>query len=366
MAAAPMLSGTPRAYRIVDVVGQGGLATVWRAELLGPGGFVRPVALKMLRPEHAEDAELGQRLRDEARILALVRHRAIVAVDELALLEGTWAVVMELVDGVDLRRLLDQDRVPLPAALEILAEVAAGLDAAHRATGPDGQPLGLVHRDLKPGNLLVTPLGEVKLADFGVARGRFAGREAATTVFSYGSPGYVAPERAELVDVPEGDVYSAGAVLYELVTGTKFGRGSRSPRRHDARVAEAVDAARRQGAPPAVCALVRRMLAFEPDARPCARDVERQARALLGMVAGGTLREWAARALPAVRGGVPPEDHVATTRDHTVWVSTPSPAATRRSAPLGSPSEAQTLLLDDPSAPIPAPPWLPATLGGKR
>jgi serine/threonine protein kinase len=249
-----LLASAPRAYRVVGVVGHGGFGTVYRAELVGPGGFVRRVALKVLNPEVEADAELGQRLRDEARMLGLIRHRAIVYVDELTLLDGRWTVVMELVEGADLRKLLDEGPMPVSAALEVVAEVASALAVAHTATGPDGLPLVLLHRDLKPSNLLLTRHGDVKIVDFGVARGQFAGREAATREFAFGSPGYMPPERTELVECPEGDIYSLGVVLYELVTGKRFGRAHLGRRKHVRHVEEVLRMAQLRGALEARCA----------------------------------------------------------------------------------------------------------------
>jgi serine/threonine protein kinase len=324
-----LVASAPRAYRVVGVVGHGGFGTVYRAELVGPGGFVRRVALKVLNPELEADAELGQRLRDEARMLGLVRHRAIVYVDELTVLDGRWTVVMELVEGADLRKLLDEGPMPVTAALEVAAEVASALATAHTATGPDGLPLVLLHRDLKPSNLLLTPHGDVKIVDFGVARGQFAGREAATREFAFGSPGYMPPERTELVECPEGDVYSLGAVLYELVTGERFGRAHLGRRKHTRRVEEALASAKAQGVPAPVCALIGQMLSFEVLDRPDARTVERRARQLRAQLQGPWLRDWAPDALRAL----PPErDEVTAELPEPSEPSEPSPAAKSRSA----------------------------------
>ena len=152
-----------RRYEVLGVLGRGGFGTVYRAQLLGQGGFRKAVALKVLNPDMTGVAEVASRLRDEARILGLVRHRALVQVDGLVQLDGRWAVVMEYVPGVDLRVLLRGGPVPVGPALEVAGEVAGALNAAYSAKGPDGSPLRLLHRDIKPGNVLVTAMGEVKV-----------------------------------------------------------------------------------------------------------------------------------------------------------------------------------------------------------
>ena len=146
-----------RSYQIEHALGRGGYGTVYQARYLGDGGFEKLVAVKVLNENVNNPEELGQRLRDEARILGLVRHRAIVNVDRLIHLDGRWAVVMELVDGVDLRDLLlAHQRLPVAPILEMIAELAGALHAAYFATGPDGRMLALQHREMcrSPGQIV--------------------------------------------------------------------------------------------------------------------------------------------------------------------------------------------------------------------
>ena len=169
----------PRRYRIHEVLGKGSFGLVYRAELLGAGGFSKPVALKVLRGSFDPSAEIEQRLRDEARLLGMLRHPNVVQVDGLARLPDGWAVVMEYIQGVDVGVLIRIGPLPPRAALEIACEVAGALHSAWALPSPlTGQALKLVHRDLKPGNLRITAHGEVKILDFGAARAEVGTREA--------------------------------------------------------------------------------------------------------------------------------------------------------------------------------------------
>ena len=150
-------------YEILGVLGRGGFGAVYSARFHGRHGFVQDVALKVVLPGSFDD-ELAVRLRDEARVLALIQHPNIVSVYRLSLLDAGWAVAMERVRGADLAQLVE-GRGPLPvgAALEIVAQVAGALRFAWSQTGPDGQPLHAVHRDIKPENLRLSEHGIVKV-----------------------------------------------------------------------------------------------------------------------------------------------------------------------------------------------------------
>ncbi|MCB9764302.1 MAG: serine/threonine protein kinase [Alphaproteobacteria bacterium] len=282
-----------REYEILETLGQGGFGTVYRARYLGESGFSKEVALKVLHPHMAEQDEIASRLRDEARMLGLLRHRAIVQVDRLTRLGGRWALVMEYVRGVDLKQLLERHG-PLPPgpALEIVGEIAGALHIAYASPGPDGAPLRLLHRDIKPPNIQLTPFGEVKILDFGIARADFESREAHTQQMSFGSIGYMAPERLDQKELPAGDIYSLGAVLFELLTGEAIGRTSASERRHAKILTEVTDKLEGRGVPQELQALILQMLAWDPAARPVARDLERTCLGLRAHVEGPPLRYW--------------------------------------------------------------------------
>jgi serine/threonine-protein kinase len=289
-----------RRYRIEGVLGQGGFGTVYKAQLLGEGGFTRQVALKVLNADMVGVEDVARRLRDEARLLGLLRHRAILHVDGLVRMKGRWTVVMEFIDGCDLQKVARGGGVPLGPALEIVGEVASALHVAYTTPSPSGVPLALLHRDIKPPNILITSAGEVKVLDFGIARAEFGGREAKTRSVMYGSVGYMAPERLDFEELPEGDVYALGTVLYEILTGDPFGKASIRTERHQAKVDEAILLVERKFGPmpPDFPELLGSMLAYDPEDRPSAREVERRCRSIRQAVHGPWLRDWAEHAVP--------------------------------------------------------------------
>ncbi len=281
---------------MLESLGRGGFGTVYRAELLTDGGFRRFVALKLLHEERASVADRA-RFHDEAQLLALIRHRSIVGVDALVELDGRWAMVMELVEGADLDRLLRRGAPPLRASLQIIEEIASALVAAFE-TVVDGRRLGLVHRDLKHGNVRVTLRGEVKLLDFGIASGSFEGRLAETATGEVmGTLRFMAPERMEGASGPATDVYSLGVMACDLLTGaalppTSALRPGEQRALVRARLAE-ID----PDAPSEVSDLVSAMLSFEPASRPDAREVAARCRALAQAAPGPSLDTWARSAI---------------------------------------------------------------------
>jgi serine/threonine-protein kinase len=298
--------------------------------MLGADGFEKPVAIKLLRMSGSDGRlaeEAQQRFRDEARLLGLLRHRAIVQVDGLVRLAGHQAVVMEYLEGVSLRALVKRGPVPLGPALEIVAEVAAALEAAWQRPGPAGRPLNVCHRDLKPANLQLSADGEVKVLDFGIARADFQAREAATGSLAMGSVEYMSPARLDFEDDgAAGDIYSLGCVLYELVVGEAFGRSSANPVSHAARFDANIERV-----PSSLRALVGQMLAFDAAARPNAKDVER---ACLELARGTAprLREWAADAVPSCAALVSPANGAWTGR---VFTEDREPAVAPRAVVVG-------------------------------
>ncbi len=314
-------------YRIIGLIGAGGFGKVYRARQESSEGFAKDVAIKILHDDEPRK-ELLARFRDEARILGLIRDRAIVGVEPPVKLADRWAVVMEWVDGTSLRDLIDQHgRIPVGVALEVVEEVARALDNAfHQQV--EGEPLQLLHRDIKPDNIQVTPSGETRLLDFGIAKANFAGRETKTHKAFGGTPGYIAPERPEGIEQPAGDVYSLGVVLYESVVGERS-RGAVDidadsfPRidTEELDLPDDVTPAMRQA-----LELSARMRNADHTARPTAREVEEASRTLRAELGEQLLRDWA-RDNVSNRPEMDPDERVGVVYDIN---SGTLPPATRR------------------------------------
>ncbi len=278
------MTATEPQYTILGLLGEGGFGRVYRARMEGAGGFSKDVAIKVLNEEEPTSATL-ERFRDESRMLALVRDRAIVRVDPPVQLGGRWAIVMEYVEGATCFDLLLRHRaLPPKAAIEVTMEVARALGCVHEQQGPDGVPLELLHRDIKPGNLALTPSGEVKILDFGNARARFSTREAQTTMHVAGSIGFLAPERLSGVEHVSGDVFSLGATLRRLLSDRPV---TDLPHQEIPEIVSADPDVRR------ALSLVQAMTQPDYTRRPSFREVEERCERLLRDTSGPSLRAWA-------------------------------------------------------------------------
>ncbi|MBT3221970.1 MAG: protein kinase, partial [Proteobacteria bacterium] len=154
-----MVTTGGRAYRVLGVLGKGGFGKVYRARLESPSGFVKDVAIKVLNENLTPEAI--QRFRDEARILGLINDRAVVSAEPPIQLDGRWVLIMDYAEGLSAKDVLKQHG-PLPpsVALEVVQEVARVLDRVWNQPGPDGEPLHLLHRDIKPPNIQISSAGE--------------------------------------------------------------------------------------------------------------------------------------------------------------------------------------------------------------
>jgi eukaryotic-like serine/threonine-protein kinase len=299
-----------RRFQILREIAHGGFGTVFLVRLLQPDGFSRVVAVKLLHTQWSENAEVAGRMRDEARLLGLLRHRNIIDVMDLTRLDGRVAIVMEYVEAADTKSIIKDladrgERMPVATALQIIAQAASALDAAYNKAPLEGErPLRVVHRDIKPSNLMVDEQGVVKVLDFGVARADFDEREAETKGMAFGSYDYMPSERRFMESGGEtSDVYSLGAVLFELIALEKIGKGKLKDAAHrlwvDERVAALV--AKLPGPPQAAAdleALLTAMLAFSPEHRPHPADVVGSLRKLARAFDDGDLDDWAPRIIP--------------------------------------------------------------------
>jgi len=211
-------------YQIESKIGAGGMAEVYSARREGPHGFTKRVAVKRILPSAAEDAAFVSMFISEASLAARLSHPNIVQVFDFGDDQGELFLAMELVEGTSLGRLLRavsarNDAVPLPVALYLIGQAARALDYAHRFRGEDGQPLGLVHRDVSPGNLLLTRTGHLKLADFGIACTHTGERHTGDNDLR-GKLGYMSPEQVQGHRLDgRSDVFTLSVILAELLTG---------------------------------------------------------------------------------------------------------------------------------------------------
>ncbi|WP_437818243.1 serine/threonine-protein kinase [Sorangium sp. So ce1078] len=266
-------------YLLFDEIGAGGMATVHLGRQHGSAGFRRTVAVKRLYPQFVRDPELVAMLLDEARVAARIRHPNVVSTIDVVSSGGEVLLVMEYVHGEPLARLLraatkDGGAPPPRIACAVLAGALHGLHAAHEATTEDGDPLGLVHRDVSPHNLLVGEDGVARVLDFGVAKS--AGRAQITRDGQIkGKLAYMSPEQiaGEPLD-RRADVYAAGVVLWETLTGERLfeGRGEALSILRLLQAGVDPPSARRPGVPPELEAITLRALARDPEDRfPTAR-----------------------------------------------------------------------------------------------
>jgi YVTN family beta-propeller protein len=271
----PRIGSELAGYRIEALVGRGGMGVVYRALDLA---LERPVALKILAPELAEDVRFRERFLKESRLAASIDHPNIVPVYDAGEVAGELYLAMRYVEGADLKRLLATGPLPKERAVALSAQVAGALDAAHER--------GLVHRDVKPSNVLVTADDHVYLADFGLTR-RLADQAAGFDAgLSLGTPAYVAPEQIEGKDVDgRADQYSLACLLHECLTGQPP-----FPRSSEAAVLFA-HLEEQPPAPPGLEHVVPKGLAKEPSQRyaTCTAFVE-DAREALGIARPGRSR----------------------------------------------------------------------------
>jgi len=214
-------------YELLDRIGVGGMAEIFRGKAVAAGGFQKPVAIKRILPHLSQDRRFVELLIAEAKVLSLLKHRNIVQIFDVGLGDdGQYFLVMEFVDGKDIgsvQRALEAQRrrMPFDLVLHIGAEICEALEHAVTSRGPDGKPMSLVHRDVSPSNVLLSRAGEVKLTDFGIAKR--AEQDATHGGAVRGKFAYISPEQArnEHLD-PRSDVFSVGILLWELLCGRRL------------------------------------------------------------------------------------------------------------------------------------------------
>ncbi len=220
-------------YTLLERVGSGGMAEIWRARVTGPAGFEKVLALKKVLPHLVEEqgSAFVPMFIAEAKLAASLVHPNVVQVFDFGEVGREYFIAMEYVPGTNLARLMTRlqeagQTLPLPCALYVLLEVARGLAYAHSAHDPSGRRLDVVHRDISPQNLLVSYGGEVKIADFGIAR---VSDSISTTAEGHvrGKLSYMSPEQArgERLD-GRADLFSLGVVAFQVLTGRRLLSGT--------------------------------------------------------------------------------------------------------------------------------------------
>jgi eukaryotic-like serine/threonine-protein kinase len=209
-------------YTIHERLGRGGMATVNRAEMHGLAGFRKIVALKRLHPHVAKDPKMVESFVYEARLASHLHHPNIAQTYDLGKVDSTYFIAMEYVAGPTLTQVLKQSSiaagpVPIRIALAILGQICDALDYAHNLCDEEGRPLGIIHRDVSPSNIIIANTGVVKLIDFGIAKA--AGSENTKTGYVKGKFAYMAPEYLLGQLDLRADLFGLGVIAHELLAG---------------------------------------------------------------------------------------------------------------------------------------------------
>lgn len=218
-------SGSIDRYVVLEYLAEGGMGAIYLGKKLGAGGFEKHVVLKQLLPEFTRQPEFIDLFLREARLSATLDHANIIHTIDLVTAGEEHFIVMEYLDGADLRTLLkkakrNKNRFSAAAGIFIAREMLSALAYAHNKVGDDGRPLALIHRDISPSNILISGNGEVKLTDFGIAK---ASTHNSVFYRVKGKVGYMSPEQARSEDLDaRSDLYSLAVCLYEIITGERL------------------------------------------------------------------------------------------------------------------------------------------------
>lgn len=213
-------------YELLSLIATGGMGEVWLARIQGAAGFQKTVVIKKILSHLATEPDFVERFLDEGRLVVGLNHGNIAQVFDMGQVEGQYYIAMEHVDGCDLRELVRALRiarktVPVGLVLYILAQVCEGLAYAHSRTDERGEPLGIIHRDISPSNIMVSRDGAVKLVDFGVAKARSKLSNSVTGAI-HGKFQYMSPEQATGKPLDQrSDLFSLGIVAYEMLSGKR-------------------------------------------------------------------------------------------------------------------------------------------------
>jgi serine/threonine protein kinase len=214
-------------YRVKERLAAGGMAEVFLAESAGIEGFKKQVAIKRVLPSLSEKKRFIAMFLDEARLSAHLSHSNVAQVFDIGVGDSAYFIVMEYVDGADLKAVIEYMRksgraFPVEHAAYIASKLCEGLAYAHELSGPDGQPLKVIHRDMSPPNVLITKYGEVKIVDFGLAKAASQLEKSDTGVIK-GKFGYLSPEAAKGLEIDHRtDIFAVGIILWEMLAGRRL------------------------------------------------------------------------------------------------------------------------------------------------
>jgi serine/threonine-protein kinase len=300
-------------YALEEPIASGGMATIYLGRQVGAVGFSRLVAIKRLHPHFASEPDFVAMFLDEARLAARVRHPNVVETLDVVREGAETFIVLELVDGESLAGLLNAlreqgERMPVDVATSIVCGLCRGLHAAHEARGPDGAPLGIVHRDVSPHNVLVGADGVARVADFGVALANVRLSQTRAGQVK-GKPAYMAPEQLSRDEVTRSsDIYASGVVLWELLAGRRAYEVANEGALYARVIAGAVPSLHEVApwVPPALAEAVHRALRREPHERylsalEMAAAIEAATPPAAPAVVGALVERVAARTLHARR-----------------------------------------------------------------
>jgi len=263
-------------YRLVDMIGKGGMAEVFRAVAQGMQGFERVFVIKRIRPDRSDSPRFVQMFCEEARISALLDHPNIVQVYDFGQIDGAYFMAMEYLRGKDLSTVMralraQSDAVPPSLAAFIARDVARALHHAHTALRSGGHAGGIVHRDVTPSNIMLLWTGGVKILDFGIARAAALARPGDSKLNRpEGKLAYLSPEQVRGTDVDRrSDIFSLGVVLWEMIAGRRLFAGANDLETMRNVLTEPIaePSRRRDGVPAALDVIVARALARDPARR---------------------------------------------------------------------------------------------------
>ncbi len=301
---------TKRQYEFVSALSKTSIADVYRCHEYHNNEVVRDVAIKILRELWKENQQSVSWLRQELSLLQSLHHSTIPKVYEVKPLRGRVAIVMEWIDGVDLRSLIRgmrqmKQRIPLKVTLTLIANIAESLDLIYNQAPSAGRPpLRILHGNLKPSNIMVTAKGKLALLDFGMTPSDMGGRESSTREMQYDSVEYMAPER--LFFEPQGpasDVYSLAVTLFEMLAGKSIGKAPPSEEQHQAKVEKYVQHLLRPmplglEVKEELADLLMNGMAYVADNRPLAYEFANRARRMANSISGVESAQWSQKAIP--------------------------------------------------------------------